>query len=282
MKKKKADPSSEFQSFFFVPHRSIRDQQVQAIRQFGQLRVIGCDDDSSLKDFLGYNQVIICTPQKFLNCLSEKHIDFSAIDLLIFDECHNCIGNHPYSDIMKQFFFSSANDNRPRIFGLTASCGTKLTNTELIYAELADENKRKRNALYKLYELCATLHCFDVAIVTRAEHLEELNTKIPRPTDDQILPVLSSPFDGFVFQLKDSLESLLTKIADKCLPIIPALIDEQKLIEMKVQYEKEKNFVNIILIEYMIMFVKRFHALPDLPLKSIFENLRKKLEEFYK
>ena len=281
LKKKKNNSSAEFLSFFFVPHRAIRDQQAQAIRQIGDIRVIACDDNSSVKDFLGYNHVIVCTPQKFVNCLVEKSIHWNEIDLLIFDECHNCIGNHPYSKIMELFSVSPPDDIRPRIFGLTASCGTKLTHTELIYAELADENKRKNNALYKLYELCATLNCFDVAIVKNEEHLKELNTRIPRPTDDRILTVQSLPFDEYLSRLKQSFETLLRFIASKLARPLLSMTDEQKLIETRLEYEKEKNFPNVILIEYMIMFVKRFHALTDLPLKFIFENIIKKLQEFY-
>jgi len=121
--KKRKEKTEEFLSFFFIPHRSIRDQQVTALRNVGDLRIIGCDDDSSANEFIQYNHVIICTPQKFLNCLLDKTIHLNQIDLIIFDECHNCIGNHPYSKIMEQYLVYHQNENRPRIIGLIASRG---------------------------------------------------------------------------------------------------------------------------------------------------------------
>lgn len=47
---------------------------------------------------------------------------FSAmnqVNLLIFDECHNCSGNSPYALLMKQHYDKS--ENAPRILGLSAS-----------------------------------------------------------------------------------------------------------------------------------------------------------------
>jgi ERCC4-related helicase len=99
--KKRKEKSEDFLTFFFVPHRSIREQQVQAIRDVNDLRVIGCDDDSSVNQF-AFSHVVVCTPQKSLNCLIDKIIFLIEIDLLVFDECHNWIGNHPYSKIMEQ------------------------------------------------------------------------------------------------------------------------------------------------------------------------------------
>jgi len=57
---------------------------------------------------------------------------------------------------------------------------------------------------------------------------------------------------------------------------------EQQLVEEKKEAEKNKNLINVILIKYMIMFVKRLNALADLPLKSIMNDIIKKLDGFYK
>ncbi|CAF4761938.1 unnamed protein product, partial [Rotaria sp. Silwood2] len=140
MKKRKED-RKDFLSFFFIPHRSIRDQQVKAIRDVGDLRVIACDDDSFVHEFVQFNHVVVCTPQKFLNSLIDETIHLNQIDLIIFDECHNCIGNHPYSKIMEQYLVYHQSEPKPKIIGLTASCGTKLTNPTVILQELQDEKK---------------------------------------------------------------------------------------------------------------------------------------------
>lgn len=280
--KKRKENQNEFLSFFFIPHRSIRDQQVQAIRDVGDLRVIACDDDSYVHEFINFNHVIVCTPQKFLNSLIEQTVHLNHIDLIIFDECHNCIGNHPYSKIMEQYLVYHQSDYKPKIIGLTASCGTKLTNPSVILEELKDEKKRKCNALNKLYELCATLNCYDVASVSKAENLDELNKKIPKPTEDKILAFSSRPFDQYITELIEKFTDILQYIGCRCSPVIPPLTDEQKLIEKKIEAEGKNQFENIILIKYMIMLVKRFDALKDLPLKSIMINIIKKLDVFYK
>jgi endoribonuclease Dicer len=41
--------------------------------------------------------------------------------LLIFDECHHGIKRHPYNVIMREFYDSCPEADRPRVFGMTAS-----------------------------------------------------------------------------------------------------------------------------------------------------------------
>ncbi|CAF5031365.1 unnamed protein product, partial [Rotaria sp. Silwood1] len=279
--KKRKEKNEQFLTFFFVPHRSIRDQQVKAIRDVGDLRVMPCDDNSTANEFVQYSHVVVCTPQKFLNCLIDKTILLNQLDLLIFDECHNCIGNHPYLKMMEQYLVYYQSKHQPKIIGLTASCGTKLTNPKLVIEELSDAEKRRNNALNKLYELCATLNCHDVVTVKKAEHIEELNKKIHRPTDDQILTVQSMSFDQYIKKLVEIIESLLGYIGSKCSPSIDALTDEQQLVQKQRDAEIYNKFTNVILIKYMIMFVKRLHALTDLPLKSIINDIIKKIDLFY-
>lgn len=40
---------------------------------------------------------------------------------MVMDECHYATGNHNYANILKKFYHSLSEDNRPRILGLTAS-----------------------------------------------------------------------------------------------------------------------------------------------------------------
>jgi len=280
--KKQKQHDKEFLSFFFIPNRSIRQQQVEALRSVGDLRVIGCDDDSSAYEFVQYSHVIVCTPQKFLNCLIDKTIRLNQIDMLIFDECHHCIGNHPYSKIMEQYLVYHPSEHQPRIIGLTASCGTKLTNPQVILEELSNDRERKKNALHKLYELCATLNCFDVVTVNKDEHIKELNATIHKPTDDEILTVNSPPFNEYKRKVEGVIQSLLDFIGSKCSPAISGQLNEQQLVQKKTDAETRNNFTNVILIRYMIMFVKRLNALTDLPLKSIFNDIIKKIDLFYR
>ncbi|CAF5129268.1 unnamed protein product, partial [Rotaria sp. Silwood1] len=116
---------------------------------------------------------------------------------------------------------------------------------------------------------------------SKEEHIEELNKKIHRPTDDEILTVQSMSFDQYIQKLVELIESLLGYIGSQCSPTIGALTDEQQLVQEKYDAEIKNNLTNVILIKYMIMFVKRLNALTDLPLKSIINDIIKKIDLFY-
>ncbi|XP_019410824.1 PREDICTED: probable ATP-dependent RNA helicase DDX58 isoform X2 [Crocodylus porosus] len=73
------------------------------------------------------NDIIVLTPQILVNWLQYGTISSLAIfTLLIFDECHNTTGNHPYNVLMSSYLdlkFDSSASPRPQIVGLTASIG---------------------------------------------------------------------------------------------------------------------------------------------------------------
>lgn len=281
-KMKEQQQQQRFLSVFFVPHRAVRDQQAAAIRSTGDMRVIGCDDDSYVHEFVRQFEVIVCTPQKFLNSLHEKKIQLHQVDLMIFDECHNCIGNHPYSKIMEQCMIVQTSDKIPRIIGLTASCGTKLAHSEMIRGQFEQSMNKYGKALMKLFELCAILNCYAISTVTRAGHIQELNTKIHRPTQDKMLLIRSTPFDEQIQRLMDEFSALLLYVAERGFPQLAVSVEEQDLVEAKINAEREKNFRNVVLLKYMIMLVKRWIALYDLPLESILVDTNNRLDLFYR
>lgn len=57
---------------------------------------------------------------KLLYLLRHGFLHFEDIELIVFDECHHCSGNHAYALVMREFYFR-ANGSLPRILGLTAS-----------------------------------------------------------------------------------------------------------------------------------------------------------------
>ncbi|MBN3287584.1 DICER Endoribonuclease, partial [Polyodon spathula] len=63
-------------------------------------------------------QVLVMTCQIFLHVLKKGYLHLSKINLLVFDECHLAITDHPYLEIMKMCEDCSS---CPRILGLTAS-----------------------------------------------------------------------------------------------------------------------------------------------------------------
>lgn len=71
-------------------------------------------------------EVMVMTPQVFLNNLQHGFLKMNIVELLIFDECHHAHKNHAYAQIMKGFYHVNVDKGRlPRIFGMTASPVTK-------------------------------------------------------------------------------------------------------------------------------------------------------------
>ncbi|KAG9449140.1 hypothetical protein H6P81_009105 [Aristolochia fimbriata] len=66
-----------------------------------------------------------------------------AMHLLILDECHHAVKEHPYSLVMSEFYHTTVKDKRSAVFGMTASpvnlkgvssqedCAIKIRNLEI-------------------------------------------------------------------------------------------------------------------------------------------------------
>ncbi|NWV77997.1 DDX58 helicase, partial [Dasyornis broadbenti] len=73
------------------------------------------------------SDIIVLTPQILVNSMGEGILSsLSIFTLMIFDECHNTTGNHPYNVLMTKYLdqkFDSSTNQLPQIVGLTASVG---------------------------------------------------------------------------------------------------------------------------------------------------------------
>jgi endoribonuclease Dicer len=70
---------------------------------------------------LATKQVLVFTSGLFLNLLKEKELKISDVSVLMFDEAHHAAKNHPLNVIMKDFYYTCQVDDRPSVFGMTAS-----------------------------------------------------------------------------------------------------------------------------------------------------------------
>eukprot|EP00835_Amoeboradix_gromovi_P006196 NODE_685_length_5212_cov_0.311754.p1 type:complete len:1621 gc:universal NODE_685_length_5212_cov_0.311754:4973-111(-) len=93
-------------------------------------------------------QALVMTPQILLNLLKVSFIKMSDISLLIFDEAHHCCGDHAYVHIMRDYYKNSCLDDRPRIFGMTASPLNGKSNSEIKVAE--EINELQNNLMSKI------------------------------------------------------------------------------------------------------------------------------------
>lgn len=61
------------------------------------------------------------TADVLYNCLSHGFIKMTDVNLLCFDECHHAKKNHVYARIIQDFYLNEPPQNRPKVFGMTAS-----------------------------------------------------------------------------------------------------------------------------------------------------------------
>jgi len=77
----------------------------------------GRDPIKKRVDLWKENRMIFATPQTIENDII-RGLDLSDVSLIIFDECHRCVGNYSYVHIAEEYMKRAKN---PLIMGLTAS-----------------------------------------------------------------------------------------------------------------------------------------------------------------
>uniref|UniRef100_A0A3Q2PQN4 ribonuclease III n=1 Tax=Fundulus heteroclitus TaxID=8078 RepID=A0A3Q2PQN4_FUNHE len=111
---------------FLVNSVSSVIQQAAAVRTHSDLQVGEYSDwkvasawsDQRWSQEISTNQVLVMTCHIFLHVLRSQTLPLTKINLVVFDDCHLAITEHPYCDIMKLFGECARG---PRILGLTAS-----------------------------------------------------------------------------------------------------------------------------------------------------------------
>lgn len=77
--------------------------------------------------FYKNTNILILTPQIFLNNLRRGYFALKEYSMIVLDECHHTNEDHPYNNIMKEFYFDIKNNQKivekqlPYIIGMTAS-----------------------------------------------------------------------------------------------------------------------------------------------------------------
>ncbi|KAK6936912.1 DEAD/DEAH box helicase domain [Dillenia turbinata] len=113
---------SPFIAVFLVPTVVLVTQQAETVKMNKDLKVGKYWGEMSV-DFWDAN-VLAMTPAILLSALACSYLKLDFIKVLIFDECHNARGRHPYACIMSEFHHPQLCTNRPklpRIFVMTAS-----------------------------------------------------------------------------------------------------------------------------------------------------------------
>ncbi|KAJ3087920.1 hypothetical protein HK102_009973 [Quaeritorhiza haematococci] len=116
---------------------------------------------------VAHADVMVMTPEIFKNLLHAAYIRMDQVNLIVFDECHHARKYHPYNQIMSAHY-DPRSDNRPKIFGMTASPGVS----------------KKTDSSQAIRDLEKNLHC--KAFTVHHEDVEELRRFAPKPKEEII------------------------------------------------------------------------------------------------
>lgn len=73
-------------------------------------------------EIMTHSDIVVGTPEIFRRSFVEKRfITPTQFSLIVFDECHNAVGNSPMASIMRDAVLKLPTNQMPRILGLTAS-----------------------------------------------------------------------------------------------------------------------------------------------------------------
>uniref|UniRef100_A0A8C3N5U7 ribonuclease III n=1 Tax=Geospiza parvula TaxID=87175 RepID=A0A8C3N5U7_GEOPR len=150
-------------------------QQVSAVRTHSDLKV---GEYSSLEiteswtkekwsQEFSKHQVLVMTCHVALTVLRNEYLSLSNINLLVFDECHLAIQDHPYREIMK---ICEDYPSCPRILGLTAS----ILNGKCDPAELEEKIQKLEKILKSNAETATDLVVLDRLIKEAGKQDPEL------------------------------------------------------------------------------------------------------------
>ncbi|KAF5358535.1 hypothetical protein D9756_001949 [Leucocoprinus leucothites] len=170
---------------FLVPRVTLVEQQAKYLSDNTPLRVfrlsgaldIELSDRMRWKRRLEHCDVIVMTPQILVNLITHSLWSLQRVALLVFDECHHTRKNHPYNIIMREYYHIKATEERPRIFGMTASPIWNM-----------------KDPVGSLLALETNLNS---TIISVREHVEELAVHAPRPSE--LINIYSVPPDTYNF-----------------------------------------------------------------------------------
>ncbi|XP_015270024.1 PREDICTED: probable ATP-dependent RNA helicase DDX58 [Gekko japonicus] len=152
------------------------------------------------------NDITVMTPQILLNCLNDRTLpSLSMFTLIIFDECHNTTGNHPYNVLMSKYLdlkFEQAATPLPQIVGLTASLGV-------------GSAKNLEDTIEHICTVCASLSA--QVISTVKENIKDLEEVVYKP-QKSIKLIGKRPESNFV-DIISHMMSETEKLARKVYPI---------------------------------------------------------------
>uniref|UniRef100_A0A8B9BUJ4 RNA helicase n=1 Tax=Anser brachyrhynchus TaxID=132585 RepID=A0A8B9BUJ4_9AVES len=157
----------------------------------------------SVENVIEDNDIIVLTPQILVNSFEDGTLtSLSVFTLMIFDECHNTTGNHPYNVLMTRYLeqkFNSPASQLPQILGLTASVGVG----------------NAKNIEETIEHICSLCSYLDIqAISTVRENIQDLQRFMNKPEIDVRLVKrrVHNHFAVIISDLMSETEALMRKM----------------------------------------------------------------------
>ncbi|XP_074852667.1 endoribonuclease Dicer isoform X2 [Carettochelys insculpta] len=124
------------------------------VGEYSSLEIIDSWTKEKWNQEFAKHEVLVMTCHVILNVLKNEYLSLSNINLLVFDECHLAIQDHPYQEIMR---ICENCPSCPRILGLTAS----ILNGKCDPAELEEKIQKLEKILKSNAETATDLVVLD-------------------------------------------------------------------------------------------------------------------------
>uniref|UniRef100_A0A672MHW7 Helicase ATP-binding domain-containing protein n=1 Tax=Sinocyclocheilus grahami TaxID=75366 RepID=A0A672MHW7_SINGR len=186
----------EQQYKLFKEHFFSKDPNIRVTGMCGDM------DYLSLRWLIENHDIVVMTAQILVNALQSAEVpSLEILSLILFDECHNTTGKHPYNNIMTRYLdtkLNSSTHSLPQIVGLTASVGIGSFKNEL-------------EAENNILQLCANLDTRVITTVT--EHKDELKSYVHTPAKAffEVKQCTSHPFIRIIKNIMSNIEQLAQK-----------------------------------------------------------------------
>uniref|UniRef100_A0A673GRS2 RNA helicase n=1 Tax=Sinocyclocheilus rhinocerous TaxID=307959 RepID=A0A673GRS2_9TELE len=186
----------EQQYKLFKEHFFSKDPNIRVTGMCGDM------DYLSVRWLIENHDIVVMTAQILVNALQSSEVpSLEILSLILFDECHNTTGKHPYNNIMTRYLdtkLNSSTHSLPQIVGLTASVGIGSFKNEL-------------EAENNILQLCANLDTRVITTVT--EHKDELKSYVHTPEKAffEVKQCMSHPFIRIIKNIMSNIEQLAQK-----------------------------------------------------------------------
>ena len=110
-----------WKAVFLVPTIVLVEQQAKVLREWTSLSVIELCGEKCPSSFEKFD-ILVSTPKAFqtIQATGHKNLSWSSLGIVVFDEVHHVIKDHPYRQIAHSLQKIGSSD-RPMILGLSAS-----------------------------------------------------------------------------------------------------------------------------------------------------------------